>query len=210
MTPHLLPLDIVLAEKLIKAGCPDSEIIAVLAGRGIPPAGAAQLVNDLRAGKAVTCSLLPTPGRKPNQDASIARRKERSPVPPAPEGKQRAPAVWLIVMLFVCLGLVAGSMIFSSYRESAETDVLLDRLAKAALEVMRTVSNAPSRVVPANLSQPGAEAGVNEDQSFLDYRLLLNQLAARRLSSSQQVRLEVITSKLDSFTARGVEKGAEP
>lgn len=54
MTHDPVQSDLELANRLLKAGCPDPEIATVLTARGLEPAKAAQLVADLRSGKTIT------------------------------------------------------------------------------------------------------------------------------------------------------------
>ena len=61
MTKNILVSDIDLAERLIKAGGQDDEIIAALGKRGIEGANATQLVHDLRCGLQVKPELFSTP-----------------------------------------------------------------------------------------------------------------------------------------------------
>ncbi len=68
MTNNLLVSDIDLAERLIKAGSQDDEIIAALGKRGIEVANATQLVQDLRGGLPVKPELYATATmREPRQ-----------------------------------------------------------------------------------------------------------------------------------------------
>ena len=60
MTNNLLVSDIDLAERLLKAGSQDTQIIAALGKRGIEVANATQLVHDLRGGLRVKPELYAT------------------------------------------------------------------------------------------------------------------------------------------------------
>jgi hypothetical protein len=109
MIHEILPSDVEFAREMLHASHSDAEILTALASRGIEPARAAQLVEDLRH------------GRKPNSQAqfalgSSARRPKREPgtatedAPPAAGSQQphsrhrrhnRSGVSWWFVLLVV-------------------------------------------------------------------------------------------------------------
>jgi hypothetical protein len=95
-----------------------------------------------------------------------------------------------------------GFEAFSNHRYHAQTGSLLDQLDKAGHEVVRLLSQDPSQGLPWNLAQPGAVPATEESDQLGDYRSLLDQVALRELSASEQGRLDAISSKLDGFRVR--------
>jgi hypothetical protein len=87
MTHEIVPGDIELATRLLKAGCQDSGIIAELCWRGAGEKQAAQLVEALRRGQKVQVTLTTGPSHR-----SQHRRDPAAPgLPglPQPEGIRR-------------------------------------------------------------------------------------------------------------------------
>jgi hypothetical protein len=79
MTKDILLSDVDLAERLIKAGRPDDEIIATLLKRGIEAGKAAKLVLDLRQGVQVAPEVYATPVMRESRSSHGSRsRRERT------------------------------------------------------------------------------------------------------------------------------------
>jgi hypothetical protein len=83
MTPNILPTDIELASKLVASGRPPGDIVAALVSRGIDPATAAQVADNLLHGRRV----------EPQIPAAleISPRRRRRSSEAGPQGGQPAP-----------------------------------------------------------------------------------------------------------------------
>jgi hypothetical protein len=84
MTPNILPTDIDLASKLAASGRPPGDIVSALVSRGVDPATAAQVADDLLHGRRVEPQIPPALEISP-------RRRRRSGEASPPEG-QPAPS----------------------------------------------------------------------------------------------------------------------
>ncbi len=95
MTSDILQSDIELATRLRGDQRPDDEIISALTHRGVDPAKAAQLLDDLRNGKNVTgqSALAPELGlRRRSRTVSAAPASGERPPSRSPAAKHRSPS----------------------------------------------------------------------------------------------------------------------
>jgi hypothetical protein len=110
MIREVLPSDVEFARGMITSSHSDAEILTILASRGIEPAKAAQLVDDLRHGRKPSWQLpfSPTTGAP----APITKAQASVPIPPpaapAPRHrpyrrihKRQAAAWWFLILLLI-------------------------------------------------------------------------------------------------------------
>jgi hypothetical protein len=148
MTHDILQSDITLATRLIGDQCPNEEVILALVHRGVDPAQAAKLLDDLRSGKKPTAqSPLPpemgmsrrsrsrnaargTSQGSPTRSPDPGSRRQRSS-PPATRGRKKPAVVWMVaVVVFVLAIGVAGIALFQHYHAGANSQE--DQRPKAA------------------------------------------------------------------------------
>jgi hypothetical protein len=137
MTHDILRTDIELATRLLAEKRPDNEIVAALVPRGLEPATAAQLVDDLRNGRKVNVqSALPmelglarrsrsrsgSHGTRQDQPSRSSQAESRREPPrhATAHGSKKSKIPWRIPAILVALVVVVvGILVFLRYR--AET-----------------------------------------------------------------------------------------
>jgi hypothetical protein len=97
MTHDILQSDIILATKLVADQLPDEEIILALVHRGVDPAKAANLLDDLRNGRKPTAqSPLPSEmslSRRSRSRSASHGASQNSPTrSPEPEPRRQRPS----------------------------------------------------------------------------------------------------------------------
>jgi hypothetical protein len=123
MTHHILQSDIELARKLLAANRPEAEIVAALTRRGVEPAKATRLVEDLQCGRAVAPEIAVMPRRGPevaSKGAGAVPNETGGQIPP-PESSALADMStsaagrptssarrWTLAVLLVVLAAGAG------------------------------------------------------------------------------------------------------
>ena len=122
MIHEILSSDIDFARGMMDSGHPDTEILGYLASRGLEPAKAAQMVDDLRHGRKPNVRLpaefLPAghsaAGRK------VTANKEATPVAPAHQKRsgsrkhKRSAIPWWFILLAVIALLALGYVLLES------------------------------------------------------------------------------------------------
>ena len=128
MTHDILQTDIDLATRLRDDQRPDEEILLALAHRGVDPAKAAQLVDNLRNGRApVTPPILPPEFARSrrSRSRSVARETVQSPPTPDPQaapererrarpasqGRKKFVAVWWAAVALVGLTIAVVAVV---------------------------------------------------------------------------------------------------
>ena len=114
MIREIVPSDVDLAKGMINSNHSDAEILASLTLRGIEPARAGQLVDDLRHGRRIASDLsfLPPPDTHHGGHAKASTAKSKAyweqPVAPkrAHSGKHRRAGTqwWLVFLIVVFVG----------------------------------------------------------------------------------------------------------
>jgi hypothetical protein len=141
MTHDVLRSDIEIATRLRTAERPDHEIIAALVQRGVDPAGAAQLVDDLRNGRQASAKtpappelLLPRRTRLKNSESRMgssdpqavrgANPRSKQPMRPTHHHGKKNEISWHIPAMLVAFVVVVGCILLvHHYRaRSASTD----------------------------------------------------------------------------------------
>jgi hypothetical protein len=72
MVHDILPSDVELARGMLDSGHSDAEAVAFLASRGVEPAKALELLDDLRLGRTPNAQIFSIPGASDHADAAIA------------------------------------------------------------------------------------------------------------------------------------------
>jgi hypothetical protein len=115
MIQDILSSDVEFARGMMSASHPDAEILAHLASRGIQPAQAAQLVDDLRHGRQPN-TLLPFPLRPGRSRRGAGDRPKAAPTKAPPEyhphskrsrrGKHQRSSIpwWFLILILIFLG----------------------------------------------------------------------------------------------------------
>ena len=135
MIHEILPSDVELARGMLDASHSDAEILANLASRGIEPAKAAELVDDLRHGR--------TPRTEcPYQLAATGRRQKPRPEatdpqvpqkPDSPHGRshrkphKRSAIPWWFAVLALIFILAIGYALFEAGRAVTRSGMQQDR-----------------------------------------------------------------------------------
>ncbi|MGO8928748.1 MAG: hypothetical protein ACLQU3_17920 [Limisphaerales bacterium] len=171
MTHDVLRTDIELATRLRAAERPDDEIIAALVQRGVDPAGAARLVDDLRDGrKAIAQSPVPPEfllprrirtksgdrgtGPSQPQPAQGANLRRKHSVRSARHHRKRPAAAWRIPAIIVALGVVAGGILIA-HRYHAGADSTEEHASKAPRpKVNGANGEAPAAAAPGQHPSP--------------------------------------------------------
>jgi len=169
MTHDILRTDIKLATRLMDEKRPDNEIIAALVTRGIEPATAAQLVDDLRNGKKVDAqSTLPmefglarrsrskngSQGSRQDQPSRSSQDESRREPPrhATVRGQEKSAVPWrtpaIFVALVVVVVVVGGILVFQRYRVG--TDSTAERTTNAPVPK----ANGASTLAPATAAAP--------------------------------------------------------
>ncbi len=163
MTHDLLQSDIDLAKRLRGDHRADEEIITALVNRGIDPAQAALLLDDLRSGRKAapqtTAHLEFTPARRsrskraahggaPNPPTPFPRVESRRERPPRPtgHGPKTPTAVWVIIaVLFGAVLVAVGVVLFQrSHSKARLQDEPQPRAAQANTDTSLRKSPAPA------------------------------------------------------------------
>lgn len=144
MTQDILQSDLNIARRLIEAKSPDTEIVAALVRRGVAPAKASQVVNDLRMGNTVRPVDAMLPEFTSGESSSAAGRPSDSgrqfrphPSSPGASGGLRSgganprPVRLLIPVSLVVLGAAVAAGLIWNYQYHATTSVLLDQWESA-------------------------------------------------------------------------------
>ena len=169
MTPYILPTDIELAKKFLATSRPDDVIVAALVHRGIESANAAQLVADLRAGRAVASQIPAELGISSKHHSRSRRAGHRSEAPPAeapppsrpersaeppPGSRKNTSTLLLIAAVPICFAAVIIGVLISNHLRRAGEEPPADKPLTAA--------SAPGATSSAGLSQNLPRAGASD------------------------------------------------
>jgi hypothetical protein len=163
MTNDILRTDIELATRLLEEKRPDDQIITALTFRGIDPARAAQVVDDLRNGREVKTQTVLSTGsglrrrsrtsdasREASQAQSSRSSKAESPPKTPRHGAahhHKKPGIsWVVPALVVVLvAVVAGMVMVQRHRAAANSASLVLELQPDGLRI------GGHHVTPANV-----------------------------------------------------------
>ena len=139
MTHDILQSDITLATRLVGDQRPDDEIILALVHRGVDPAQAAKLLDDLRSGRKPTAQS-PLPSEMSMSRRSRSRNAARGtsqgsatrspepesrrqpPSPPATRGRKKPTVLWgVTLVVFVLAIAVVGIGLLHRYHAGANS-----------------------------------------------------------------------------------------
>lgn len=157
MTRDILQSDVQFAIRLTNENLAEAEVIQALVRRGIDPAKAAELVNDLRAGKPVSCdsaaALEFTPRRRSRSRSSSSGTQEKPSLSsaettsrrerPAPSAARRrkSPLFWKLFAVLVVLALlVVGLVVMVRHQNN---------------NILRPQSEAAAATPPNKQTRPG-------------------------------------------------------
>lgn len=157
MTRDILQSDVQFAIRLTNENLAEAEVIQALVRRGIDPAKAAELVNDLRAGKPVsfdsTAALEFTPRRRSRSRSSSSGTQEKPSLSsaettsrrerPAPSAARRrkSPLFWKLFAVLVVLALlVVGLVVIVRHQNN---------------NILRPQSEAAAATPPNKQTRPG-------------------------------------------------------
>jgi hypothetical protein len=112
MIHEILQSDVELARGMVNSCHPDAEILAFLASRGVEPAKATQLLDDLRHGRQPNVQLPFVP--RPDDQGALDRvgvtrreapREHHSASRGSRSGKHKRPGIswWLVILILVFL-----------------------------------------------------------------------------------------------------------
>ena len=127
MIHEILPSDVEAARAMLTSNHSDAEILAFLATRGIDPAKAGGLVDDLRHGRHPIAQLPFGPGE--SRPGATARAKAGAgDLPPRPDSPQtpphrrhrRARGSWWFVVLAIIFLLALAYILFEAWRATAK------------------------------------------------------------------------------------------
>lgn len=216
MTDAILQSDIDLAQTLVRENCPASEVVAALARRGIDPARAAQVVEDLQCGKRVKPQLAVPPefadrahsaGLAPASSAK-QRLKPRTGREGLPEQKllrfdfrdqQPGEGRWLFIGLLALI-VACGGLMIADHAYHAATRAELEDLESATVAIRGAITAGRGRTPLFGISQSDPRTAGMPWTDFERYRFLTNQIGRRRLNTAEAGRLNAAVSEIRDLT----------
>jgi len=179
MTHDILQSDVDLAKRLLKAKCPDSEIVAALLRRGIDQFDAERLVSDLRQGVQVRIRVEVWRVRREGQS------QEETTAAAELEGEESSsrrvrPLTWFVGALFLLTCAFAVGVLMHDRKYHVQTAFLLDRMESIAGELERDRTD-PASVTPRQ--------GKLDQQAWQQFRGLKAEVNRRKLTAEEQIRL---------------------